>query len=111
MYQEQIKKLDWVIENWDLIFNKPKKARRLFEEFCNDPLIVDTGLCFNCDLCFLNKNIRNLMFSSFHNFSGDFDYPLGEEEFSLFMNFAETTERLELAKHCLKFLMEKQNES
>lgn len=106
-----VSKLNWTINNWDLIKYSPNVAKDNFYTFCiesgfyNNHFDIRDGLCLNCGFLILDEDINNKMFSTYPNFSGDYDYPLSNfENYFHITNFANTPERLELAKHCLDFL-------
>lgn len=112
-YQDQINKLKWVIDNWE--FAKYSNDFDLKRKFINDLNVIgcdtqfsiEVGLCDNCQLNDIDDINLYDMFESFPKYSGDTVFPLEEfERYSEMKNYTETPERLELARHCLKFLEE-----
>lgn len=109
-YNLQIEKLSWVINNWDSIKEDASLAIENFERVFDSKLSVVNGLCDNCNLWEVAFLHRSDMFRSFPKTSGGLMYPLEQfETYGKFSNFTETPERLELAVHCLEFLMELNN--
>lgn len=109
MYQEQISKLQFIITNWKLIQSKPSLAKKKFYETFNCIMDFGSGLCPNCSLDFLDIDIIEPIFISFPKFCGSTAFPLGEMEYSIFNNFSENPDRLELAIHTMNKLKELQD--
>ena len=114
LYNEQIKRLKWVIKNWGLFKNKPDQAVEEYnKKFPEVPVTLRFGLCTNFldNHNFVNplsNKLREKMFKAFPKYSGDEAYPLADFEcYHSNTNFTQTPERLELAKHCLKYLKNK----
>lgn len=95
MYDVQIEKLEFLIENWDEI--------KLLKD-STDNFQIYHGICYNCYLNPLPISLKVEMFKLFPKFSGNLRYPLGEEEYFNLRNFADNPDRLLLAKHCLSYL-------
>lgn len=109
-YKTQIKRLKWIIKNWDLIKNDPIKAKNKFLIKFIEKLNINEGLCSYCELFNLNSKLKHKMFKSFPKFSGSYVFPLSDfEDYYKISNLTDTPERLELAKHCLKFLKKQRN--
>ena len=112
LFKPQIKRLKFIIKHWEDFKFKPEKTAKLFRDtFKGDCISIENGLCDNAFLNDLlieedkNKELIKEMFEAFPKYSGSLFYPLGNfENYSEMENFTETPERLELAKHCVKFL-------
>jgi hypothetical protein len=112
MYDIQIRKLEFIIENWGLIkVDKNLSYYSYIQEF-GGGIYFNTGLCENCNLYDLDIALRLKMFESFPKYSGYKSLPLKNfENHSTMRDFTHTPERLELAIHCLEYLKGLQNES
>lgn len=111
LYDEQTKRLKWIIKNWSLIKNSPTEAENNFKKKFKVRLALKRGLCNHCELYKLDSNLRRNMFQAFPKFSGSFGFPLSNfEDYYKISNFTNTPERLGLAKHCLKYLRAKRKE-
>lgn len=118
MYDIQINKLKFIIDNWFLARDNPKEMARVFktefENMCPQQsrhvslyFDISSGLCGNCQLDFLDLDLLEDMFGSFSEYSDNYSYlyPLKDfENYEEMKNYTETPERLELAKHCLEYL-------
>lgn len=101
-----IRKLSWIIDNWNIISTRDKEELEIdfFYSF-NDLFYIHSGLCINADLAFLPSKVKWVMFNTFSKTCGDVSYPLSNfEDYDQIRNFTETPQRLELAKHCLDFI-------
>lgn len=107
MFEIQINKLMFIIENWSLARDNPKEMARVFKlKFDDSDFDISSGLCDNCDLNLLDLPLIEDLFYSFNEsvFTCPI-FPLRNFENYLEMeNYTETPERLELAKHCLEYL-------
>lgn len=104
MYQEQIDKLKWVVEYWELAKDNSFEASRIFYAKFKTSLTIYGGLCENC-LKGIPVSTKARMFRNFVSFSGSIVLPLDHvENFYKMRNYTETPLRLELAKHCIKYL-------
>ena len=105
-YTSSIKRLKWIIKNWGLLKTDPAVASDKFKvKFQTTLFCVSDGLCSNAHL---PSSLKKDMFETFPKYSGHITYPLSDfENYATFKNFTETPQRLELAKHCLKYLKKK----
>lgn len=110
MFDIQISKLRFVIENWELVKSNSNYANKNYTEIFGENLSISSGLCINCDLITLEYDLWEEMFKTFPKFSGYLLYPLSYfENITHITNYTETPERLELAIHCLKYLEDLKN--
>jgi hypothetical protein len=104
-YAEQIDMLSWIIKNWDLINQEPKIAKEDYYNTFGYNLSIKHGLCANAKFNGIPIYVRKEMFRTYKKWSGNYVYPLSDfENYFHLSNFTNTPERLELAKHCSKYL-------
>ena len=113
MFEKQIARLEDLISDWDNIAKGTPKHN----------WIVDLGICTNCQLGFGSlmelgytypqaKKFLAEVWKDFPGYTGDLYYPIGtKESYVVLMNMTDQPERLDLAKHVLNFLKEKDNGS
>ena len=101
-----IKDLQYVLDNWAVWIESADCAsitvpttRGLFD--------VDMGLCPNVLDIHLGIEYKNAMFEAWEGYSGSACYPVGsEEEYEESTNLYYSYERMELAKHCLAYMIQ-----
>lgn len=80
----------------------------MFKYEFSEVLTLNHGLCTNASLAKIRSDVKRDMFKTFSKFSGNYTYPLfiyeNYVEYCEMDIFTNTPERLELAKHCLKYL-------
>ena len=106
--QACIKDLQYVLDNWDVWVESADCAsitvpttRRVFD--------VDIGLCPNVLNVHLDGEYKSAMFEAWEDYSGSTCYPVGGEEEYEETNIANlycNPNRMELAKHCLAYMIE-----
>ena len=106
--QACIKDLQYVLDNWDVWVESEDYAsitvpntRRVFD--------VDMGLCPNVLDVHLDTEYKYAMFEAWEDYSGCTCYPVdGEEEYEEInsANLYCSGKRMELAKHCLAYMIQ-----
>ena len=106
--QACIKDLQYVLDNWAVWIESADCAsitvpttRRVFD--------VDIGLCPNVLDVHLDAEYKYAMFEAWEGYSGSTCYPVGGEEEYEEINSANlycNPKRMELAKHCLAYMIE-----
>ena len=114
MFDEQIKLLEQFISDWDNVLqDKPEhKWAPMF------------GICTNCKLGIHTLTVekeftlpealalREEMWEDFPGYTGEPSFPIcTKESYTQMSKFTDHPVRLELAKHCLQFLKDKNNGS
>ena len=106
--QACIKDLQYVLDNWamwiefaDCASITVPTTRRVFD--------VDMGLCPNVLDVHLDGEYKSAMFEAWEGYSGSACYPVGGDEEYEEINSANlycNPSRMELAKHCLAYMIE-----
>ena len=115
-FQTQIDKLNFIVEHWNEFRINPEQTVQLFKDtFKTEQFNIEDCLSLNVGFRSLLKckdkseELEEEMIASFPKYSGYFPMPLGDHECTPdITNFANTPERLELAQHCIEFLIEEQ---
>ena len=114
MFDEQIKLLEQFISDWDNVLqNKPEHNWALM-----------FGICTNCKLGIHTLTVekeftlpealalREEMWEDFPGYTGEPSFPIcTKESYAQMSKFTDHPVRLELSKHCLQFLKDKNNGS
>ena len=104
-----IKDLQYVLDNWDVWVESGDFARIEDVPTTRGIFDVDMGLCLNVLYVHLDSEYRNAMFEAWEGYSGSTCYPVGGEEEYEETNIANlycNPNRMELAKHCLAYMIE-----
>lgn len=115
--QECIKDLQYVLDNWDVWVGAKDFGRIEDVPTARGIFDVDMGLCPNVLDVHLDIEYKEAMFEAWVGYSGSVYYPVGgEEEYEQgedsteIQNYAENLycnpSRMELAKHCLAYMIE-----
>lgn len=115
--QACIKDLQYVLDNWAVWVDAKDSARIDDVPTSRGIFAVDEGLCFNVLDVHLDTEYKADMFEAWEGYSGAIYYPVGgEEEYehgegsSEVQNYAENLycnpNRMELARHCLAYMIE-----
>ena len=106
--QACIKDLQYVLDNWDVWVGAEDFARIKDVPTTRGIFDVDDGLCNNVLDVHLDIQYKYAMFEAWEDYSGSTCYPVdGEEEYeginsaNLYCN----PSRMELAKHCLAYML------
>ena len=104
-----IKDLQYVLDNWDVWVDAKDFAR--IEGVPNTRRVfnVGYGLCPNVLDVHLDAEYKYAMFEAWEGYSGIIDYPVGgEEEYeeSYSANLYCNPSRMELARHCLAYMIQ-----
>ena len=107
--QACIKDLQYVLDNWDEWIDSRDFAR--IEDVPTNRGIfdVDRGLCHNVLDVHLDTEYKNTMFEGWDLYSGSTCYPVGGEGEYEAINIANlycSGERMELARHCLDYMIQ-----
>ena len=107
--QECIKDLQYVLDNWAVWVESADCARILDVPTTRRIFDVDRGLCPNVLDVHLDAEYKYAMFEAWEGYSGSICYPVGGEEEYEEINIANlycNGERMELAKHCLAYMIQ-----
>ena len=107
--QACIKDLQYVLDNW-AVWVESKDCERIDDVPTTRGIFdVDWGLCLNVLDVHLDYEYKYVMFEAWEGHSGSNCYPVGGEEEYEEINSANlycSDERMELAKHCLAYMIE-----
>lgn len=104
-----IKDLQYVLDNWDVWVDAKDFARIEGVPTTRGIFDVDMGLCPNVLDIHLDIEYKEAMFGAWEGYSGIIAYPVGGEEEYEETNIANlycSGERMELARHCLAYMIE-----
>lgn len=107
--QACIKDLQYVLDNWDDWVDSKDCERILDVPTTRGIFDVDMGLCPNVLDVHLDVEYKNAMFAAWEGYSGSTCYPVdGEEEYEDInsANLYCSGGRMELARHCLAYMIE-----
>ena len=107
--QACIKDLQYVLDNWTVWVEAKDCERILDAPTTRGVFDVDTGLCPNVLDVHLDAEYKYAMFEAWEDYSGCTCYPVGGEEEYEEINSANlycSGERMELARHCLAYMIQ-----
>ena len=107
--QACIKDLQYVLDNWDVWVGAEDFARIEDVPTTRGVFDVDGGLCPNVLDVHLDAEYKYAMFEAWEGYSGSACYPVGGEEEYEEINSANlycNPSRMELAKHCLAYMIQ-----
>lgn len=104
-----IKDLQYVLDNWAVWVESKDFARIEGVPTTRGIFDVDMGLCPNVLDIHLDIDYKEAMFEAWEGYSGAIYYPVGGEEEYEEINIANlycSGERMELARHCLAYMIQ-----
>lgn len=107
--QACIKDLQYVLDNWDVWVGAKDYGRIAPVPTTRGIFDVDYGLCLNVLDVHLDVEYKDAMFEAWEGYSGSTCYPVdGQEEYEEIntTNLYCNPKRMELAKHCLAYMIQ-----